>query len=68
MSRARVPADHAERALGHVLPGIRANYDLYEYRDEKREAFEALAAIIERIVDPAQVVQFPRRGDHAAQV
>src|SRR5262249_46564837 len=31
MSRAGVSADHAERALGHVLPGVRAVYDLHEY-------------------------------------
>jgi integrase len=52
MSRAGVDSDHAERCLGHVIPGIRGTYDLYEFRDEKAAAFEALAAQIERIVDP----------------
>ena len=53
MSRAGVPSDHAERCLGHVLPGIRGTYDRHEYLNEKRYAFEALAALIDRIVNPA---------------
>jgi integrase len=52
MSRAGVPSDHAERCLGHVLPGIRGTYDRHEYLNEKRYAFEALAALIDRIVNP----------------
>jgi integrase len=52
MSRAAVNPDHAERAIGHVIPGIRGTYDLYEFREEKRYTFEALAAQIERIVNP----------------
>ena len=63
MSRAGVPSDHAERCLGHVIGGVRGVYDRYEYHAEKRQAYEALAAIIERIVSGAQadVVQM-RRG------
>jgi integrase len=52
MSRCGVDPDHAERAIGHVIPGIRGTYDVYEYRDEKAKAFEALAAQIDRIVNP----------------
>jgi hypothetical protein len=52
MSRAGVAPDHAERALGHVIPGIRGTYDLHEFRDEKRRALDALAAQVERIVNP----------------
>jgi Phage integrase family/Arm DNA-binding domain len=52
MSRAGVAPDHAERALGHVIPGIRGTYDLHEFGDEKRRALEALAAQVERIVNP----------------
>lgn len=50
MSRAKVPADHAERALGHVIGGVRETYDRYEYLDEKRAAFAALAGLVDRIV------------------
>jgi len=52
MSRAGVNSDHAERCLGHVLPGVRGTYDRHEYHAEKQRAFEALAAQIERIVNP----------------
>jgi integrase len=52
MSRAGVPSDHAERCLGHVLPGIRGTYDRHEYLLEKKRAFAALAALMERIVNP----------------
>ena len=52
MSRAGVPSDHAERCLGHVMPGIRGTYDRHEYANEKRRAFEALASLLERILDP----------------
>jgi integrase len=52
MSRAGVSADIAERCLGHVMGGVRGTYDRYEYRDEKAQAFEALASLIDRIVNP----------------
>jgi integrase len=52
MSRAGVPTDHAERCLGHVIGGVRGVYDRHEYHREKAQAFEALAAQIERIVNP----------------
>jgi integrase len=52
MSRAGVPSDHAERCLGHVIGGVRGTYDRHEYHDEKARAFEALAALIDRIVNP----------------
>jgi integrase len=52
MSRAGVGPDHAERALGHVIAGIRGTYDLHEFRDEKRRALDALAAQVERIINP----------------
>jgi integrase len=52
MSRAGVPSDHAERALGHVIGGVRGVYDRHAYRDEKARAFEALATQVARIVDP----------------
>src|SRR5262249_8404476 len=50
MSRAGVPSDHAERALGHAIGGIRGTYDRFAYRDEKARAFAALAGQLERIL------------------
>ena len=52
LSRAGVNSDIAERCLGHVIGGVRGTYDRHEYEAEKRHAFEALAAQIERIVHP----------------
>jgi integrase len=56
MSRAGIDPDHAERALAHALPGIRGTYDVHEYYEEKKRAFGALAAQIERILNPLQNV------------
>jgi integrase len=50
MSRAKVPTDHAERVLGHVIGGVRETYDRYEYLDEKRHALEQLARLVDWIV------------------
>jgi integrase len=64
MSRAKVPTDHAERALGHVMGGVRETYDRHEYLDEKRAAFEALAMLVSRILNPTANVEelAARRG------
>ncbi len=53
MSRAGVPTDIAERVLGHAIPSVRGVYDRHSYLDEKREALQRLAALIERIVHSA---------------
>ena len=52
LSRAGISADIAERCLGHSLTGVRATYDRHEYETEKRHAFEALAALVERVTRP----------------
>jgi integrase len=52
MSRAGVSPDHAERALGHVIGGVRGVYDVHGYEREKRAALEMLAAQIARVLDP----------------
>jgi integrase len=51
MSRAKVPSDHAERVLGHVIGGVRETYDRYEYLDEKREALTRLSNLLREIID-----------------
>ena len=62
MSRAGVAPDHAERCLGHVIPGVRGVYDRHRYEDEMARAYEALAAQIDRIVSPRQNVVELRSG------
>ncbi len=52
MSRAGVPADHAERCLGHVIGGVRGVYDRYAYLAEKRDAFDKLAGLVDLILNP----------------
>jgi hypothetical protein len=52
MSRAKMPADIAERCLGHVIGGVRETYDRYKYLGEKTDAFEKLAAIVDGILNP----------------
>ena len=52
MSRANVPAEHAERCLGHLQPGIQQTYDRHKYIAEMALAYERLAMLIGQIVDP----------------
>jgi hypothetical protein len=35
-----------------VISGVRGTYDRHAYFDEKKRAFEALASLVERIVNP----------------
>jgi integrase len=61
MSRAGVRADHAERCLGRVMPGVRPVYDPYEYLEEKRDAFNKLAAALKDIVHTSKAAALPRK-------
>ena len=56
MSRANVSENISERVLNHAIPGIRGVYDRPPYLDEKRDALNALAQLILRIVDPTSNV------------
>ncbi len=40
MARLGVPADHIERVLGHVIPGVAGVYNRHAYAAEKRAALE----------------------------
>jgi len=53
MARAGVRPDISERVLGHVIAGVEGTYDRHSYADEKRDALEKLAAMIDRILNPA---------------
>jgi integrase len=62
MSRAGVRPDIAERVLGHAVAGVVGVYDRHAYLDEKADALQRLAKLIEHIVnggDGANVVAFP---------
>jgi integrase len=61
MSRAGVRPDVSERVIGHAIAGVAGVYDRHSYADEKREALEKLAALVERIVNPTpNVVRLER--------
>jgi integrase len=53
MVRAGVRPDVSERVLGHVIRGVEGIYDRHSYADEKRDALEKLATMIEHILNPA---------------
>jgi integrase len=55
MSRAKVPSDHAERVMGHVIGGVRETYDRYEYLDEKRDALAKLSNLLREIIDQPRI-------------
>jgi integrase len=52
MSRAKVPSEHAERVLGHVIKGVEGVYDRFAYFDEKADALAKLANQIDVILNP----------------
>jgi integrase len=52
LSRAGVHSDVAEKCLGHSRGDIVERYDQHKYLDEMQRAFEVLAALVERIVNP----------------
>ena len=52
MPRTGTPTEHAERCLGHLIPGVEGVYNRYPYRDEMLLAYEKLATLIGQIVDP----------------
>src|SRR5262249_11891851 len=54
LSRAQVPERHAEQCLGHVIGGVKGVYDRYSYFHEKRRAYDLLAVLIDRIVNPPE--------------
>ena len=56
MSRAGVRPDIAERVLGHAIRGVEGVYDRHSYHDEKANALNALAGLIESIVNPTDNV------------
>jgi integrase len=59
MVRAGVRPDISERVLGHVIAGVEGVYDRHSYLDEKREALERLAAMVESILNPAPANVLP---------
>jgi integrase len=55
LSPLKVPEEVREAVLAHVRPGIKKNYDVHEYFDEKRDALVQWGARLRSIVEPAPV-------------
>jgi integrase len=62
MERAGVRPDVGERVLGHAIPGVHGTYNRHEYREEKRHALAALAALIQNILAPQDAKVRKLRG------
>ncbi|SRR6266536_1126544 len=56
MARAHVPAEHAEACLGHRISGVGGIYNRFDYAKEKKLAFEKLATLVDRIINPVDNV------------
>jgi integrase len=54
LSRAGVNSDVAEKCIGHSRGDIIERYDQHKYLDEMTHAFEALSALVARIVNPPE--------------
>jgi integrase len=62
MPRAGVRPDVAERVMGHAIQGVEGVYDKHSYRDEKADALQRLAVLIDGIINPREnVVPIPKR-------
>jgi integrase len=62
MSRAGISSHIAERVLGHTIKGVEGTYDRHAYEAEKGHALEALAALVERILNPPSDKVVPIRA------
>jgi integrase len=56
LSRAGVRPEVAERTLGHTRQGVEAVYDRHSFFNEKADALQRLAALIDGIVNPRENV------------
>jgi integrase len=62
-ARAGVDFEVAERCIGHMPSGLVQTYNQHRYMQEMVRAFEAVAALIDRIVNPSSSdVVTPMRG------
>jgi integrase len=56
MARIGIPFEVAESVLGHTLPGVAPVYNVHRYDQEKAQALERLAALIQQVVYPTDNV------------
>jgi integrase len=65
MSQAGVPSEHAERVLGHTIPGVRHVYDRHAYVAEKWEGLIRLSKQIDITLDQSTegIAALPRNSE-----
>ena len=51
-SAVSVPSHVAERCLNHRIKGVEAIYDRYDYFEERRDAHQKVADLIEKLIQP----------------
>jgi integrase len=64
MARAGVADNVAERVLGHAIGGVQGVYNRHQYLEEKTDALQRLADLVETILNPPErtnVVSLPNR-------
>jgi integrase len=61
-SKAGVNPEHAERVMGHVIPGVEGVYNQYPYLPEKKIALEKVAALIAEIISEPSDKIVPMRA------
>jgi integrase len=61
MSRAGVASEHAERVMGHAIPGVEGIYNRHAYASEKGDTLARLARLIDGIVNPRENVTLMRK-------
>ena len=54
MPRGRVADNIAERVLGHAIKGVEGTYNRFDYLDEKADALNRLAALVDTILNPPE--------------
>jgi hypothetical protein len=52
MARAGVADNVAERVLGHAIGGVQGVYNRHAYFEEKADALQRLATLVETILNP----------------
>jgi integrase len=65
LSRAGVSSEHAEKVMGHTIPGVEGTYDRHTYDKEKADALNRLATLVDGIVHPdgrANVVPMKKKA------
>jgi len=55
MGKAGVRLDIIERCLNHAITGVAGTHQRHDWIAEKRDAFQKLAAEIERIASPTNL-------------